>query len=182
MKGSAQNIYLTFDDGPVPGPTEFVLDTLRDFNARATFFCIGSNVVNNPGLYQRILSEGHATGNHTFTHPNGWKSDINYYVENIEQAAIHIHSDLFRPPYGRIKKKQADLVLQKYQVVMWDVLSFDYLTSVSPQQCYSNVIKYTRNGSIVVFHDSVKAFRNVEKVLPRYLKFLIDQGYKFATL
>jgi peptidoglycan-N-acetylglucosamine deacetylase len=179
---NSNEIYLTFDDGPIPGPTEFVLDQLKLFDAHATFFCVGNNVRKNPHLYQRILNEGHATGNHTMNHVNGWMSSTEKYINEVSEAEPFIDSKLFRPPYGRIRKQQSEVLLNKYKIIMWDVLSYDFSTSVTPTQCLSNVIGNSKQGSIIVFHDSVKAFPNLEYALPKCLEFFTNAGFQFKTL
>ena len=172
-----RKVYLTFDDGPIPEVTEFVLDILAEHNVKATFFCIGKNVSTNPDIYKRILDNGHRTGNHTHFHKNGWLTSADDYANDVNQAASLITSDLFRPPYGRIKKSQADSLTQHYKIIMWDVLSYDFLESLTPEQCLKNVTTNTRPGSVIVFHDSVKAFPRMKKVLPAYLRFLKDQQF-----
>lgn len=176
-------LYLTFDDGPIPEVTEFVLNQLKIYNAKATFFCIGKNVKKHPEIYERILKEGHAVGNHTHNHLKGWKSKTKKYLENIEKAEQFIHSKLFRPPYGRIKKKQARALLKRdYEVIMWDVLSGDFDTKISKETCLSNVLSNCRQGSIIVFHDSVKAQKNMEYALPRVLEYYTNEGYSFKGI
>lgn len=182
MPDGENNIYLTFDDGPAPGVTEFVLDTLKAYGARATFFCLGKNVKANPELYARILDEGHATGNHTHNHLNGWMTSAPEYLDDVHKAEAYIRSPLFRPPYGRIRLAQADLVCKKYKVVMWDVLSYDYSSGVSPGQCQKNVTDNARPGSIVVFHDSMKAYRNLKVALPGCLAFFSARGFSFRRI
>jgi len=182
IPGDENKVYLTFDDGPIPGATEFVLDTLDHFNVKATFFCIGNNVKTNPEIFERIKSDGHRVGNHTFNHKNGWLFNEEEYVRDVKDAADFIESGLFRPPYGRIKKSQAEILLKQYKIIMWDVLSYDYDQKVTPQQCLQNVISNTRPGSIIVFHDSLKAFRNVKEVLPKYLEFLVENNFVPVTL
>lgn len=177
-----KSVYLTFDDGPVPGPTEFVLDQLEKFQAKATFFCIGNNVIRHPGIFDRILKSGHTVGNHTFNHLNGWQYNTQDYTKDVAAAAGVIKSSLFRPPYGRIKKQQADELKSQFEIVMWDVLSYDFDALVSPQKCYQNVIGNVQPGSIVVFHDSLKAFTNLKYALPEALRYLNDQGYSFKAL
>lgn len=179
---SEKKIFLTFDDGPVPGITNFVLEQLRTFQAKATFFCIGSNVEKNPEVYQQILNEGHQTGNHTYHHLNGWITDTKLYLESIEQARSLIRSELFRPPYGKIKKAQIRRLQPRFKVIMWNVLSHDYDSRITPQQCLDNVLKNTENGSIIVFHDSIKAKKNLEFVLPRVLKFYAEAGFRFDSI
>lgn len=152
-------IYLTFDDGPHPVATPFVLDTLKKYNAKATFFCIGKNVAQHPDIYKRILLEGHTTGNHTHNHLNGSKNSNEEYIANIKEAKKYIDSNLFRPPYGRITGFQVKLLNRAFNIIMWDVLSADFDIHLSPEKCSRNVIKSAREGSIVVFHDSEKAFK-----------------------
>ena len=187
MPAGEKNIYLSFDDGPHPEITLFVLEELRKYNAQASFFCIGNNVVLYSEVYKQILNEGHVVGNHTNTHPNGWETTSEEYIENIAMASKYIDSNLFRPPYGRIKKQQAKGVARAMnkrdaKIIMWDVLSADFDTSFSPQQCLNNVIKNCTNGSIVVFHDSEKAFPNLKFSLPLALKKLSEEGYIFKRI
>lgn len=174
-------LYLTFDDGPHPEATEFVLDVLKQFGARATFFCIGKNVAANPRLYQRILEEGHTTGNHTHHHLNGWKTLPDAYIADTAKAATHINSKLFRPPYGRITRKQARL-LNAYKIIMWDVLSGDFDITLSNEKCAHHVIWNARPGSIIVFHDSEKALPRLQYALPAVLSYFTAQGYRFKHL
>jgi peptidoglycan/xylan/chitin deacetylase (PgdA/CDA1 family) len=187
-----KKIYLTFDDGPVPGPTEFVLDALKEFNAKATFFCIGDNVRKHPEVFAKVVAAGHSIGNHTFNHLKGWNCTVQDYVNNaalccdqlILSGILTSNSSkdrLFRPPYGRIKRNQIR-ALDNYQIIMWDVLTHDYDRSLSPEPCLRRSIKVTRNGSIVVFHDSLKAAYNVKYVLPRYLEYFSAEGYSFDKL
>ena len=178
-----KEIFLTFDDGPVPGPTEFVLTTLRLYNIKATFFSIGDNVMKHPEIYQRILKEGHVIGNHTFNHIKGWSHTDSEYLANVEKCdqALGIQSHHFRPPYGRIKKSQIKL-LAHYKIIMWDVLTSDYSKSISPERCLAGSIAATRPGSIVVFHDSLKAERNVKYALPRYIDYFLSKGFTFKTI
>ena len=176
-------IYLTFDDGPHPTATDFVLDALKEFNAKATFFCIGKNVELYPTVYSNIIEQGHTVGNHTQNHLNGWKTNDETYINNIEAAARNIDSKLFRPPYGRITRFQAKLLLQaNYRIVMWDVLSGDFDINLSKEKCAANVLQQAKQGSIVVFHDSEKAFERLQFALPKVLDFFCKQGYKFKSL
>lgn len=183
-------IYLTFDDGPVPGPTEFVLDMLKKYNVKATFFCIGDNVKKNPGVFNRVVSEGHGIGNHTFNHLKGWNHSLEKYLTNIEQCEKQFivsglpetgNRKLFRPPYGRIKRSQISQ-LGDYNIIMWDVLTSDYNKNISPERCLTQSIKATREGSIVVFHDSVKAERNMSYALPLYIEHFLSKGFAFGVL
>ncbi|MFC7357882.1 polysaccharide deacetylase family protein [Jejudonia soesokkakensis] len=172
---SEPKIYLTFDDGPIPEVTPWVLDLLKEYNAKATFFCIGENVQKHPEIYNRIIAEGHSVGNHTFHHLNGWKTNTSTYIEDVSKAAEYIDSKLFRPPYGRITSNQAKQLKKKgYRIIMWDVLSYDFEASVSEEKCLHNVLNNIENGSIVVFHDSVKAEKNLRYVLPKVLNIFFS--------
>jgi peptidoglycan/xylan/chitin deacetylase (PgdA/CDA1 family) len=181
-------LYLTFDDGPVPGPTEFVIEQLKKSNAKATFFCIGDNVRKHPAIFNKVLASGHAIGNHTFNHLKGWSTSNQRYLENIDlcNAQIRTHNletpTLFRPPYGRITNSQINALKSKYKIVMWDVLTHDYSKTISPEQCLKGSINSARTGSIIVFHDSLKAERNMTYVLPKFLDHFTAQGFKFKTL
>jgi peptidoglycan/xylan/chitin deacetylase (PgdA/CDA1 family) len=183
-------IYLTFDDGPHPEATPYVLDTLKEFNAKATFFCIGKNVAAFPEIYKRIINEGHTTGNHTFNHLNGWKSTDEEYISNIREAGKYIDSKLFRPPYGRISKFQIRLLTasenakQKavYKIIMWDVLSADFDVTLSAAKCAKNVISNAQAGSIVVFHDSEKALPRMKQSLTDTLRHFTGKGFKFESV
>lgn len=178
-------IYLTFDDGPIPDVTAFVLKTLKNFDAKATFFCIGDNVMKHPDIFEQVKNEGHRIGNHTFNHLKGWETDDQAYLANFEKCQVLTNTNLFRPPYGRIKRSQISAIKSanpEMQIIMWDVLSGDFDTSLSPEKCAGNVIKNTRNGSVVVFHDSLKAFGRLEYTLPLILRHFKEQGYQFLTL
>ena len=181
-------LYLTFDDGPVPGPTEFVLEHLEKYNAKATFFCIGDNVRKHPTIFDKVLGGGHAIGNHTFNHLKGWSTSNQRYIENINQcsAQFTVHKAQpvkhFRPPYGRITNGQIKILKNQFQIVMWDVLTHDYSKTISPEQCLKGSVNATRTGSIIVFHDSLKAERNMTYVLPKFLEHFTSQGFKFKTL
>ena len=181
-----KRLYLTFDDGPHPIATIFVLEQLAKYNAKGTFFCIGKNVQSHPEIYQQIIAEGHQIGNHTQTHLNGWNSKDADYIENIAEAKKQIHSNLFRPPYGRIKKSQIRLLHSQdelpNQIIMWDVLSGDFDKNKSGKDCASTVIKKSNAGSIVVFHDSEKAWKNVSVALPLVLAHFSTLGYSFDIL
>ena len=175
-------LYLTFDDGPVPEVTPWVLDTLADFQAHATFFCVGANVVRYPDLIQRILSEGHVVGSHTFHHLSGWASENDTYFQDVRRCARLLGSDLFRPPYGRIKPAQAKFLQRHYRIVMWDVLSGDFDTTRKGEDCYRQVVRHAGPGSIVVFHDSVKAEPRLRDALPRVLEHFATRGYRVEAL
>lgn len=175
-------IYLTFDDGPTPEVTEWTLSILKTFNAKATFFCVGSNAAKHTNIFQQIINEGHAVGNHTHHHLNGWHTDNEAYLRNIKKCEKVVKSDLFRPPYGRIKKSQYELIKEDYKVIMWDVLSGDFDKNTSPEKCLSNVTNNTTEGSIIVFHDSLKAADNLKYTLPKVLAYFTEQGYRFERL
>jgi peptidoglycan/xylan/chitin deacetylase (PgdA/CDA1 family) len=182
---SQKIIYLTFDDGPVPNVTEFVLNTLKSFKIKATFFCIGDNIIKHPEVFERLKNEGHTIGNHTFNHLNGWKTTNNTYVQNFLKCQELTQTNLFRPPYGRIKKSQISSLrseVPQLEIIMWDVLSGDFDLSLSPEKCYQNIINNTGNGSIIVFHDSLKAFDRLKYALPKAIEYFLNEGYQFAKL
>jgi len=183
--GDHPAIYLTFDDGPHPEATKFVLDQLDKYNAKASFFCIGKNVVENPEVYSDLVEKGHTVGNHTHNHLNGWKWDNRYYLRNVVFATQHIASRSFRPPYGRIKISQARKLLHSkpaWKIYMWDVLSGDFDTHLTPAQCLENVIANVEPGSIVVFHDSTKAWERMSYALPRVLEYCRQQNWAVKAL
>jgi len=182
FKSVDKSIYLTFDDGPTPGITEKVLTILDEFNAKATFFCLGKNVKDNPDIFQKIITQGHSVGNHTYDHFNGWKTNENEYLLNIKKAEKYISSNLFRPPYGRIKKSQIQNIKNKYKIILWTVLSGDFDKNISKEKCLSNVINYAQKGSIIVFHDSVKAKEKILFALPEVLKYFSDKGFSFERI
>ena len=175
-------VYLTFDDGPIPEVTPWVLDVLKEKNVKATFFCVGDNVAKNPDIYQRILSEGHTVGNHTYHHVSGWKMKNEDYKIEVDKAAQLIQSNLFRPPYGQISPGQYNLLKDDYKIVMWDVLTKDYEQSLSSETCYQNVVKGTKSGSIIVFHDSIKAECNLRDILEKSIDYLLDYGYVLKSI
>jgi peptidoglycan/xylan/chitin deacetylase (PgdA/CDA1 family) len=183
-----KTIYLTFDDGPVPGITDFVLDELSKRSMKATFFMVGANVEKHPNLAKEVLQSGNGIGNHTFNHLDGYRNPDAIYLENIEkcqktlQDMLGINPLHFRPPYGKISKSQSKFVLERYQIIMWDVLSGDYDPGQKPGKCLSKTMQYTRNGSIILFHDQQKTERVVKKVLPDYLDFIRDKGFQTAVL
>ena len=160
-------IYLTFDDGPIPEATPFVLQTLAAFQVKATFFCIGDNVLKYPDVFEAVKAAGHSIGNHTFNHLKGWNTADDLYLENTERCNLLTKSKLFRPPYGRAKKSQLAVLKKEYEIVMWDVLSGDFDPNLSSEKCYQNVVGKSSNGSIVVFHDSLKAWPRLEFALPK---------------
>jgi len=178
-----KTLYLTFDDGPHETATPFILDELKKYNAKATFFCIGKNVKALPNLYKRVLDEGHAVGNHTFNHLNGWKTKNKNYITDIQQAAGYIDSKLFRPPYGKISPFVAKLIIKAgYKIIMWHVLSGDFDENLSPQKCTENVLLYSKPGSIIVFHDSTKAWQRMSYALPKILNHFTNEGFLFKKL
>ena len=186
----SQVMYFTFDDGPHPVATPYVLDKLKEYNAKATFFCIGKNVAAHPDIYKRILNEGHAVGNHTFNHVNGWKTPDQEYIKNIAEARKYIDSNLFRPPYGRITNFQTRLltatenIKQKtvFKIIMWDVLSGDFDIRSSGAKCAKNVTSNAKGGSIVVFHDSEKAMPRMQNALSESLKYFSEKGFTFDVV
>ena len=177
-----KRLFLTFDDGPVADVTPWVLRTLADYDAKATFFCVGDNIRKYPQIFAQIREEGHSGGNHTFNHLNGWATENIPYFHNVRHCATLVNSELFRPPYGRLKPKQAQFLQRHYRVVMWDVLSGDFDPAISPQQCFKNVANHAEPGSIVVFHDSLKARERLEYALPKVLEHFSALGYRFEAL
>ena len=180
--GELKKVYLSFDDGPTPDVTPWVLDHLREYKAKATFFCLGRNVDHNPDIYRQILEEGHSVGNHTYSHLRGYGTRNQQYFDDIELAGNLIDSELFRPPYGRILSSQITEIIKKYRIIMWDVLSYDYNRRVSGDIIIRNVTKNVRSGSIVVFHDSAKGRKNLYHSLPKVLEFLNNEGYEMARI
>ncbi len=184
-------LYLTFDDGPIPEVTEFVLEQLAKYNAKATFFCIGNNIKKHPDIFKKIISEGHAIGNHTMHHLKAWKSNGEIYLNNIHECdktiqqhyKTEIKNKLFRPPYGQISYSKFKLLeRQGYQIVLWDVLSKDWDRTISREVCLQNVLQHTEQGSIIVFHDSIKASKNLTYVLPRVLNHFSEKGFVFDKI
>lgn len=185
MPSGEKSLYLTFDDGPHPEITPFVLSELNKYNAKATFFCIGKNVEAHPAVFERILNEGHAVGNHTYNHLNGWKTSKQDYIANILKARQNIKSNLFRPPYGKIKPGQHKILLQMdepFKIIMWSVLSGDFDTDITAEQCCKNVLKNAKSGSVIVFHDSEKANERMKYTLPVVLKTFTEQGFLFEKI
>lgn len=176
---------MTFDDGPNMSTTPFILDALRLYGAKATFFCIGKNVAQEPGLFQQILNDGHLVGSHTYHHLNGWEENVHTYVNDVIAADKTMSSDFFRPPYGRMRKKQEKVLLQKrpsMKIVMWSVLSGDFDTNINGPKCWSNIEKNTKEGDIIVFHDSNKAFARLQYALPKTLEHYSKLGFRFDVL
>jgi peptidoglycan-N-acetylglucosamine deacetylase len=185
LQPTEPTIYLTFDDGPHEKATPFVLEQLRHYHAKATFFCIGKNVVAHPDIYQEIFINEHAVGNHTMNHLNGWKTNTKIYIENVLEARKHIDSKLFRPPYGKITPfqiKHLKARIPGLNIIMWDVLSGDFDKTLSPQDCLQNVLFKASSGSIIVFHDSEKAWERLEYVLPRVLEHFTKKGFKIGAI
>jgi len=203
---TGNTLYLTFDDGPIPEVTPWVLALLKEYNAKATFFCIGKNISNHPEIFEQILTEGHNVGNHSFNHLNGWKTPISTYIENVEKAEKIIFEKsesrdrnqdnrtkskekskknlkFFRPPYGKITPKQIKTLQgQGFKVVMWEVISGDFDVNISPENCLNNVLKNSKPGSIVVFHDSIKASEKLKEVLPKVLEYYHQKGFEFKSI
>lgn len=182
-------LYLTFDDGPIPEVTPWVIELLDKFKAKATFFCIGENIQKHPAVFQSILDKEHRVGNHTLQHVNGWKTSSEEYLDQIHSTQEIIKTyvstsakALFRPPYGKATSSQAKMILKEYEMVMWDVLSKDYDAQLSKEKCWKRVQNYTKNGSILVFHDSLKAKKNLRYVLPKVLAHYSKLGYRFDAL
>ncbi|MCF8326242.1 MAG: polysaccharide deacetylase family protein [Leadbetterella sp.] len=188
IKTTEKKIYLTFDDGPIPEVTEWVLGQLALLNAKGTFFCVGENILKHPEILKKTINDGHLVANHTQNHLKGWKTENELYLNNFHLCEKSIESikkeksNLFRPPYGQLKKKQADEILRTHKILMWSVLTKDYDGSFNEVQCFENAIKKTRNGSIVLFHDSLKAQKNLRYVLPKYLEHFSKKGYKFEVI
>jgi peptidoglycan/xylan/chitin deacetylase (PgdA/CDA1 family) len=182
VNADKKEIFLTFDDGPIPEVTPWVLKTLEKFNAKASFFCVGDNVRKHPEIYQQLIDRNHTIGNHTFNHLNGWMTDNISYFHNIRKCATVVKSDLFRPPYGKLKPKQTQFLSRHYKIVMWDVLSGDFDPKISADECYQKVINSAKEGSIIVFHDSLKAFDKLKTVLPKVLDYFTELGFTFKAL
>ena len=174
-------VYLTFDDGPIPEATPFILDVLKEHGVKATFFMVGDNVRKYPDLYQRVLDEGHQVGNHTHNHISGLRRSLHEYSYNVEKANAYIKSNLFRPPHGWMRIPQYALLRRKYKVVMWDLVTRDYSKWMTAENVISNVKRYARNGSIITFHDSVKSIDKLRTALPESIKWLKEQGYEFKV-
>lgn len=188
IKTAEKKIYLTFDDGPIPEVTEWVLEQLKLFNAKATFFCVGENILKHPDIYEKVVSAGHQVGNHTQNHLKGWKTENDVYLKNFAECQNSIEtiskdqSLLFRPPYGQLKSAQATHILKTHKILMWSVLTRDYDKGFKAEKCLGNAIKKTKRGSIVLFHDSLKAQKNLYYVLPKYLEYFSKEGYEFCAI
>lgn len=184
-----KRVYLTFDDGPVPIVTDYILDLLSEYGIKATFFCVGENVKYHPKIFNRLAEEGHNIGNHTYNHLNGWKVSDNEYLENIQkctdiirQAGYQDSLPLFRPPYGRIRRKTLKEISKTYKIIMWDVLSYDFAVRISNETCLSKSLKHTNNGSIIIFHDSIKTYEKIKLVISQYIMSLLEENYEFCRI
>lgn len=175
-------LYLTFDDGPIPDVTPQILNILKSYGIKATFFCVGDNIQKHPEIFERIKAEGHQVGNHTYHHLKGWNTSTEAYLENVERCDYLTQSRLFRPPYARGTRAQYSELRKKYEIVMWDVMSGDFDLKVSPQQCLNNVITHAENGSVIVFHDNIKALPRVIYALPLAIEHWLNEGYEFKIL
>ena len=192
IKNADNKIYLTFDDGPIPEITEWILDILNKYEVKATFFCIGDNIEKHPEVFQKVIKNGHSIGNHTFNHLKGWNFSTEEYIENTLQCEkaitsnseiVNLKSKIFRPPYGKIKPSQSNILRKLgYKIIMWDVLSVDYDKKISPEQCLENIIQNTVSGSIIACHDSLKAFKNLEYALPKAIEYLKNKGFVFERI
>ena len=181
MNVTEHSVYLTFDDGPIPESTPFILDTLKEFGIKATFFVVGENVKRHPELLERIVNEGHRVGNHTYNHMGSLRHYVRTYMNNVEKCNLLINSDLFRPPHGWMWIGAYNLLKRRYKIVMWDLVTRDYSHLLNAFDVFRNVVLYARNGSIITFHDSLKSIEKLQYALPASLRYLIDQGYKFRT-
>ncbi len=184
-----KDIYLTFDDGPIPYLTGYVLDILDDFDAKATFFCVGDNMRKHPEICEKVFDKGHLIGNHTFNHLKGWSTKNSLYLKNIIKCQEYITNlqkpyfkPLFRPPYGQITRNQIHFLRNDYKIIMWDILAYDFDSTHSPSQSLDKIIKLTRPGSIVVFHDNYKAEIKLKYMLPRFLEHYKEKGFTFKVL
>jgi peptidoglycan/xylan/chitin deacetylase (PgdA/CDA1 family) len=182
VKTTEKEIFLTFDDGPHPTITPWVLDTLSKYNALATFFCVGENVCNFKNTFEKIQHNGHSIGNHSYNHIKGWNTNDQQYTENVSKARELINSRLFRPPYGRIKPSQIKKLKNEYSIIMWTVLSYDFDNNIDEQKCFRNSISSEKEDTIVVFHDSKKAEKNLKAALPQFLEYFSKLGFKFSAL
>lgn len=180
--GKDNELYLTFDDGPTPDITPWVLALLKEYDAKATFFCIGKNVKKYPEIYSQILNEGHSVGNHSYSHMKGWFTSNKRYIHNVKKAALFIDSNLFRPPYGKIRPRQVAGLKQNFKIIIWDVLTQDYNSKLDKEKCFKNILNRTDSGSIIVFHDTQKAEKNLKHVLPKVLKHYSDEGFVFNPI
>lgn len=181
MDKNEKAVYLTFDDGPIPEATPFILKTLADFNIKATFFMVGDNVRKHPELFKQVVEAGHRIGNHTFNHYGGFKHSVRGYMANAEKADLLLHTNLFRPPHGAMRLPQYYWLGRKYRIVMWDLVTRDYSKWMTAADVVNNVKRYVRNGSIITFHDSLKSIEKLKTALPESIKWLKEQGYEFKV-
>ncbi|PBQ34889.1 polysaccharide deacetylase family protein [Sphingobacteriaceae bacterium] len=182
MDRAEKTVYLTFDDGPIPHLTEWVLDELAKFGVKATFFCVGANILKNPEVFERVKSEGHVVANHTMFHTKGFKNTVGDYVREVEECKKLVSSNLFRPPYGQLKRGQYKALMERgYRIILWDVISYDF-EKISRDECAKNVLNNAKNGSIVLFHDNIKAEENMKYALPLFLQTFLEKGFLFKTL
>lgn len=182
VKAKDKKLYLTFDDGPIPGLTEWVLDVLKQYKVKATFFCVGNNIEKYPEIFNRIINEGHLVANHTYNHVKGFKTKTTDYLENTLKCELLTNTKLFRPPYGQMKRLQyKNLLAEGYKIVMWDVISYDY-EKIDPETCFLNVKKNVTNGSIILFHDNLKAEKNIKYALPKTIEYFLKFNYTFVSL
>lgn len=180
---NSSQIALTFDDGPIPQVTEFVLDVLKYYNIKATFFCVGENIIKHPQVFEKILQNNHSVGNHTYAHENGWKTSNALYIESIQRFEKIFPTKLFRPPYGKMSYIQYKYLLQqKHKIVFWNIISYDYHHKMDKSRCFYLLKKYTVGGNIVLFHDSIKSFRLISEILPRYIEFCQKLNLTFVPL
>jgi len=177
-----KEVFLTFDDGPIPGLTPWVLDILAEYNSKATFFCVGENVKKHRSIFDRIIQEGHTIGNHTYNHLNGWNTENEVYIQNVAGCDNFMETNLFRPPYGKMKPSQSSVIKSEKTVVMWDVLSGDFDLSITKEKCLTNVIENYSQGSVIVFHDNIKAEEKLKYVLPAFLEHLAENGFVASNL
>jgi peptidoglycan/xylan/chitin deacetylase (PgdA/CDA1 family) len=182
MNKTEKKIFLTFDDGPVPGVTPEALSVLKKFDVKATFFCVGNNVEKHPEIYKQILDEGHSTGNHTFHHVDGWNTSTKNYIEEVNSCSRFVASKLFRPPYGRMRPPQRKIIQRKFKIILWDVLTYDFDKTLSGEDCLQLALNNSREGSIVVFHDSEKAKERMLYALPKYIEEMKGRGFEFGVL
>jgi len=182
LSRTEKTIYLTFDDGPIPGLTEWVLDELERYKAKATFFCVGANIQKYPGIFEKIRQQGHITANHTMHHIKGFKTSVSDYLKEAEECRTLTGNDLFRPPYGQLKRNQYKALTERnYRIILWDVISYDY-ENILPERCSKKVLDHARNGSIVLFHDNLKAEKNLKYALPIFLEQFSEKGFSFRAL
>lgn len=182
MPTTKKEVFLTFDDGPDPEVTTWVLDQLKKYNAKATFFCVGENVERYPDVFKRILEEGHTVGNHTMNHVNGWETDYEKYIVSVKKCGHVFGSKLFRPPYGKIKRKQIKKIKGRYKIIMWSLLSGDFDTSISGTECAYNTVQYSEPGSIIVFHDNPKCAETLKLALPKILNHFANTQWKMSAI